>query len=77
MSQYFKKYRKKRPHQLPPVCGNTREELMQAPLVFPRITPGFEMSLTLTTESGTPVGYLDLANAELIANWLAEKKSRS
>lgn len=56
--------------QLPPERGNTREELRHAPPLIPVRTPGFENTLTLVDDSETPRGYIGLAEARLIANWL-------
>ena len=56
---------------LPPIHGNTREELAKAPRGFTRRTPGFENTLTLTDEIGIPRVYIDREEAQLISNWLA------
>ncbi len=56
--------------ELPPIHGNTREELGQASEVYARSTPGFELTLTLVDEIGCPKGYISIAQARLIANWL-------
>lgn len=55
---------------LPPEQGSTREELRHAPPLFPVRTPGFEKTLTLLDDAQTPRGYIGLAEARLIANWL-------